>query len=146
MQSQFSRSGRPVAPPRPAALRRAGHRFGYGAASVLPPLDEEGRARPRPSPAPVEHPGSETAHPHERGLDSVIVPRTIGKYLVSPLIKVLDNGWFAGSVSIRSGSGSTTSDRILRLTRLFRSLTEAASFAHAEGLQWISVSGRPSTA
>lgn len=101
--------------------------------------------QPLPSPAPGEHPASETAHTQERGQHAAIVPRTIGKYLVSPLISVLDNGWFASSVSIRSGSGSSTSDRILRLTRLFRSLAEAASFAHAEGLQWISVSGRPST-
>jgi hypothetical protein len=112
----------------------------------LRPLDGQARSRPRPSPAPGEHPGSETAHAHERGLDPVIAPRTIGKYLVSPLIKVLEDGWFASSVSIRSGSGSTTTDRILRLTRLFRSRTEAASFAHAEGLQWISASGRPSAA
>jgi hypothetical protein len=79
----------------------------------------------------------ETAHAHEPGMDPVAVPRRIGKYLVSPLIKVLENGWFATSVSIRSGSGSTTTDRVLRLTRLFRCRTEAASFAHAEGLQWI---------
>jgi len=64
-------------------------------------------------------------------------PRTIGKYLVSPLIKTVDNGWFASSVSIRSGSGSATTDRVLRLTRLFRCTTEAAMFAHSEALQWI---------
>ena len=99
-----------------------------------------------PLTAPRAAVGSATAHAHERGLEPVIGPRAIGKYLVSPLIKVLENGWFASSVSIRSGSGSTTTDRILRLTRLFRSRTEAASFAHAEGLQWISASGRPSAA
>jgi hypothetical protein len=64
-------------------------------------------------------------------------PRTIGKYLVSPLVKTVDNGWFASSVSIRSGSGSATTDRVLRLTRLFRCTTEAALFAHSEALQWI---------
>ena len=79
-------------------------------------------------------------------LDALIAPRQIGKYLVSPLVRLLENGWFAGSVSIRSGSGSTTTDRILRLPRLFRCRAEAASFAHAEGLQWISASGRPSAA
>lgn len=80
------------------------------------------------------------------GMDPVIAPRRIGKYLVSPLIKVLENGWIASSVSIRSGSGSATTDRVLRLARLFRCQSEAASFAHAEGLQWISASSRPSAA
>ena len=64
-------------------------------------------------------------------------PQQIGKYLVSPLIKTMDDGWFASSVSIRSGSGSGTTDRVLRLTRLFRCTTEAARFAHAEALNWI---------
>ena len=36
---------------------------------------------------------------------------TVGKYLVSPLTKVLDDGRFAASVSIRSGSGSGTHHR-----------------------------------
>lgn len=65
---------------------------------------------------------------------------TIGKYLISPLIKALDNGWYAASVSIRSGSGSATTDRVLRLTRLFRDRMAAAEYAMAEGLQWIGVS------
>ena len=73
-----------------------------------------------------------------------IAPRKTGKYLVSPLIKAMGNGWFATSVSIRSGSGSGTTDRVLRLTRLFRCATEAAAFAHAEALQWIHAS-RPAT-
>ncbi|MEJ6022667.1 hypothetical protein [Ramlibacter sp. PS4R-6] len=64
-------------------------------------------------------------------------PLTIGKYLVSPLVKALDNGWFASSVSIRSGSGSATTDRVLRLTRMFQNPKAAAHYAHAEGLRWI---------
>jgi hypothetical protein len=66
--------------------------------------------------------------------------RTIGKYLISPLIKALGNGWFATSVSIRSGSGTATTDRVLRLTRLFRCTKEAAAFAHTEAMQWIAAS------
>ena len=70
-------------------------------------------------------------------------PRLIGRYLVSPLVKAAGNGWFASSVSIRSGAGSGTTDRVLRLTRLFRCAKEATAYAHAEALQWISAS--PST-
>lgn len=62
---------------------------------------------------------------------------TVGKYLVSPLTKVLENGWYACSVSIRAGSGSGRHDRVLRPTRLFRSQLAAARHATAEGLQWI---------
>ncbi|MBX3653348.1 MAG: hypothetical protein KIS62_07345 [Ramlibacter sp.] len=62
---------------------------------------------------------------------------TVGKYLISPLPKKLDNGWWAISVSIRSGSGSGTHDRVLRLTRLFRNKLAAAEYAVAEGLRWI---------
>jgi len=64
-------------------------------------------------------------------------PVTVGKYLVSPIIQLLDNGWYACSVSIRSGRGQQTTDRVLRLTRLFRDAVTAAEYAMAEGMQWI---------
>jgi hypothetical protein len=62
---------------------------------------------------------------------------TVGRYLISPLTKLLENGWYACSVSIRSGSGSSTHDRVLRLTRLFQTKLAAVRYATAEGLQWI---------
>ena len=43
----------------------------------------------------------------------------VGKYLVSPLIKDLDDGRFAASVSIRSGRGSGMHDRVMRFTPRF---------------------------
>lgn len=64
-------------------------------------------------------------------------PMTVGRYLISPLTKALENGWYAASVSIRSGSGRATTDRVLRLTRLFRDATAAADYAVSEGLQWV---------
>ncbi len=67
----------------------------------------------------------------------------VGKYLVSPLIKPLEDGSFASSVSIRSGSGSATTDRVLRLTRIFSCAAEAAAGAHAQALQWIDESPSP---
>ena len=68
---------------------------------------------------------------------------TIGKFLVTPLTRVLDNGWFACSVSVRSGSGSATTDRVLRLTRLFQSNTTAAQYALAEGMRWLDARQQP---
>ena len=70
-------------------------------------------------------------------------PSKVGRYLVSPLIKVLENGWFASSVSIRSGSGSMTTDRILRLPRLFQCAEQAVAYARSEGLNWIAAPHRP---
>jgi hypothetical protein len=46
-------------------------------------------------------------------------------------------------VSIRSGSGQSTTDRILRLTRLFRDPVAAADYALAEGLQWVRAPAMP---
>lgn len=62
---------------------------------------------------------------------------TVGKYLISPLVKLLENGWYVASVSIRSGSGSGTHDRVLRLSRLFRDRVAAIQYATAEGLSWV---------
>lgn len=62
---------------------------------------------------------------------------TVGRYLISPLTKLLENGWYASSVSIRSGSGRGTHDRVLRLTRLCQTKLAAVRYATAEGLQWI---------
>lgn len=71
-------------------------------------------------------------------LDSIRHPtHSVGKYLISPLTKPLEGGWVACSVSIRSGSGRGTTDRVVRLTRLFRDRLAAAEYAMAEGLRWI---------
>ena len=68
---------------------------------------------------------------------------TIGKFLVTPLTRVLDNGWFACSVSVRSGTGSATTDRVLRLTRLFQTKASAAQYALAEGMRWLDARQQP---
>jgi hypothetical protein len=62
---------------------------------------------------------------------------TAGKYLISPAVQPLGNGWYASSVSIRSVCGSGKHERVLRMTRLSRSRLAAVRYATAEGLQWI---------
>ena len=69
--------------------------------------------------------------------------RTVGKYLISPLTQAAENGWYACSVSIRSGRGSGTTDRVVRLEQRFRDRATAADHAMAEGLQWV---GAPAAA
>jgi hypothetical protein len=48
-------------------------------------------------------------------------------------------------VSIRSGRGQGTTDRVLRLTRLFRDSVSASDYAVGEGLQWMGIQ-RPALA
>ncbi len=65
----------------------------------------------------------------------------VGKYLVTPLIRRLDDGRYAPSVSIRTGRGSATHDRVLRLSPLFDTPQAAMRHATNQGLAWV---GTPS--
>jgi hypothetical protein len=64
-------------------------------------------------------------------------PFLVGKYLVSPLTRLNDNGRYAASVSIRSGRGSATHDRVLRFVPVFDSSTAAARYAFEQGIAWL---------
>ena len=61
----------------------------------------------------------------------------VGKYLVSPLSKLAHEGHYMASVSIRSGSGSGTHDRVLRFTQPFVRQDEAEAYARSQGLAWL---------
>lgn len=119
----------------------AGRRSGQGAAFVLPPPNQGEAQRPAKDARPDQHP-----HGPQHEARAFARPQTIGSHLVSPLVRLLDDGWFASSVSIRSGSGSAITDRVLRLPRLFRCAEEAAACARAEGLQWSTAPCRPTAA
>ena len=67
-------------------------------------------------------------------------PTRVGKYAILPTTCRLENGWYACSVAISSGQGRNASERVLRLTRLFRDSILAAEYALGEGLQWIGIS------
>ena len=71
---------------------------------------------------------------------------SVGKYLVSPLSKLLDDGRNGASVSIRSGRGSASTDRVMRFTDQFESEDAAHRYAHEQGLIWVAQSSRPSQA
>ncbi len=62
---------------------------------------------------------------------------TVGRYLISPLPKQLACGAWTSSVSIRSGAGRSTHDRVLRLTRTFHDSPSATAYAVAEGRNYI---------
>ncbi|MDB5963839.1 MAG: hypothetical protein JWQ72_339 [Polaromonas sp.] len=69
----------------------------------------------------------------------------VGKYLVSPLAKPLGAGGFTASVSIRSGRGSATHDRVLRFAGLFDSAALAIQYATEHALCWIQERSSPAT-
>ena len=70
----------------------------------------------------------------------------VGKYLVSPLAKPQDAGGYAASVSIRSGRGSATHDRVLRFSGLFDSAAAALQYATEHAMRWIQERSTPACA
>lgn len=68
---------------------------------------------------------------------------SVGKYLVSPLSRRRDDGRYCASVSIRSGHGSASTDRVMRFTGDFDTENAAQSYANEQGLIWVSQSGQP---
>jgi len=79
-------------------------------------------------------------------MNSIATNTIVGKYLVSPLTRLLDDGLYAASVSIRSGSGSGTHDRVLRLEPRFADHCSAVHYATTEGLRWIDLRHAPTSA
>ena len=67
----------------------------------------------------------------------------VGKYIVSPTARAQGEGRFAASVSIRSGHGSGTHDRVLRFSRIFDSAAAAVHYATEHALAWIRESASP---
>lgn len=61
----------------------------------------------------------------------------MGKYLVSPLTSMQEPGCFTASVSIRSGQGHGTHDRIFRFTPAFPSREGARRYAAQQGASWV---------
>lgn len=58
---------------------------------------------------------------------------SVGKYLVSPSTRITDAGDFAASISIRSGQGRGTHDRVFRFIPRFATREGALRYALAEG-------------
>ena len=61
----------------------------------------------------------------------------IGKYLVSPLTRLTADGDYAASVSIRSGHGSGTHDRVFRFVPRFATHDGARAYAIEQGVGWL---------
>lgn len=60
-------------------------------------------------------------------------PFPVGKYLVSPLSRLTDAGDYSASISLRSGRGMASHDRVFRLLPRFASHHAALRYAAREG-------------
>ena len=60
----------------------------------------------------------------------------VGRYRVSPMTQARDDGGYDALVSIRSGRGMASVDRVMQFTPSFRSALAALRYAKAEGLAW----------
>ncbi|MFM8609434.1 MAG: hypothetical protein ACKOCJ_03080 [Burkholderiaceae bacterium] len=69
--------------------------------------------------------------------DTHFIPRLIGNHLISPLSRQDETGHHRASVSIRSGRGSTSHDRVMRFAPCFDSRDGALRYAAEQGLLWL---------
>jgi hypothetical protein len=60
----------------------------------------------------------------------------VGRYLVSPMIKPHADGGYAAALSIRSGRGQASHDRVMHFTPRFVCEQSALHYAAREGLAW----------
>ncbi|MFO1327886.1 MAG: hypothetical protein U1F56_11055 [Rubrivivax sp.] len=65
---------------------------------------------------------------------------------MSPLTRAADGGRFAAVVSIRSGAGSMTHDRVMRFVPVFDTPDQASRFATEQALAWIDRHGSTASA
>ena len=70
-------------------------------------------------------------------------PITMGKYRIAACPSQLPSGQFAAQVSIASGHGSASTDRVMRFHSEFASHDAAARYAVEQGIDWVRASTRP---
>ena len=61
----------------------------------------------------------------------------MGRFVLSPITRQTEDGQFAASLSIRSGRGSSTHDRVYRFIPLFNSAQAAALYALDQGRSYL---------
>ena len=61
---------------------------------------------------------------------------TIGKYRIAALPARLSAGQFCAQVSIASGQGRASTDRVMRFTPVFHTHDAAAQYALEQGIGW----------
>ena len=69
--------------------------------------------------------------------------QTVGRFVLSPITRQTDDGQFSAALSIRSGRGSTTHDRVFRFIPLFSTPQAATRYALDQGLACLKQSALP---
>ena len=68
---------------------------------------------------------------------SPLSPVTIGKYRIAACPRPLGSGRFEAQVSIASGRGSASTDRVMRFCDDFLTHGDAAHYALSQGINWV---------
>jgi hypothetical protein len=68
---------------------------------------------------------------------SLLSPVTIGKYRIAACPRPLRSGRFEAQVSIASGRGSASTDRVMRFCDDFSTHDAAAHYALSQGINWV---------
>lgn len=74
---------------------------------------------------------------HHCLIHSTHLARTVGRFVLSPITRQTDSGQFEASLSIRSGQGSASHDRVFRFIPLFATAQAAALYALDQGLSFL---------
>lgn len=61
----------------------------------------------------------------------------MGRFCLSPFARLTDSGLYSALLSIRSGRGSASHDRVFRFAPLFASRDEAVHYAAAQGRDFV---------
>ena len=65
------------------------------------------------------------------------MPVTVGKYRIAACPRPLEGGRFAAQVSIASGQGSASTDRVMQFSEDFPTFEAAAHYAMSQGIAWV---------
>lgn len=65
------------------------------------------------------------------------LPFTVGKFLITPLIRSDNAGRFIAALSIRRGQGTQTHDRVYTFKPEFTNKDSAMTYAAAQGRYWM---------
>lgn len=70
-------------------------------------------------------------------------PILMGKYRIAACAREMEDGAFVSQVSIASGRGSASTDRVMRFTPQFSTRAAASVYAIEQGIQWVRDLARP---
>lgn len=69
--------------------------------------------------------------------------QVIGRYALTPTAELNSSGSYTAKLSIRSGKGSCSHDRVFRFIPLFRSPAAAIRYAIEQGKSYLHLPGLP---